>query len=216
MKIKPTMTRRNVVLDIETVSLDPAVPDGALSALTGRIACICLLIDDGETVSERAFIDPDEAVLLDQFWNVIRSSDLLIGFNLYAFDLPFIRQRCWILGVRPSRRIDLRRFYSQDFLDLMQLWSNWGATKFPSLDAVAGALGGGQKLGHGSDVAQWFAGANISEVAHYCREDVRITYKLFFKMMFRPFPRRLSEVLGSDCGRPANDAAAGFLAPTGA
>ena len=216
MKIKPTTTRRNVVLDVETVSLDPAVPDVALSVLTGRIACICLLIDDGEAVTEHAFIAPDEPVLLDQFWNEIRPTDLLIGFNLYAFDLPFIRQRCWVLGVRPSRRIDLRRFYSQDFLDLMQLWSNWGATKFPSLDALASALGCGHKAGHGADVARWWAGANISEVVQYCREDVRITYKLFFKMMFQPFPRRLSEVFGSDCGRPANNAVASFLAPTGA
>lgn len=82
MKINPKTTRRNVVLDIETVSLDPAVPDGALSAITGRIACICLLVDDGETVTERAFIDPEEAVLLGQFWNTVRPTDLLIGFNL--------------------------------------------------------------------------------------------------------------------------------------
>lgn len=211
MKIKPTTTRRNVVLDIETISLDPAVPDGALSALTGRIACICLLVDDGEAVTEHAFIDPDEALLLDQFWNVIRPTDLLIGFNLYAFDLPSSASGAGFWECGPPAALIFVVSTAKTSLILCNCGATGGR---PS--SRASALGCGQKLGHGSDVAQWFAGASISEVAQYCREDARITYKLFFKMMFQPFPRRLSEVFGSDCGCPANDAVASFLAPTGA
>ncbi len=60
MRILPTPTRRNVVLDIETLSLDPADPQGALSALTGRIVCICLLFDDGvEAELSRRAHDPN-------------------------------------------------------------------------------------------------------------------------------------------------------------
>ncbi len=60
MRIKPTPTRRNVVLDIETLSLDPVDSKGALSALAGRIVCIGMLFDDGVEVelSRRAH-DPN-------------------------------------------------------------------------------------------------------------------------------------------------------------
>ena len=60
MLILPTPARRNVVLDIETISLDPLDSKGALSALAGRIVCICMLFDDGVEVelSRRAH-DPN-------------------------------------------------------------------------------------------------------------------------------------------------------------
>jgi hypothetical protein len=57
MHIKPTPARRNVVLDIETVPIDPAIPDGALAAITDRIVCISMLIDDGQTISEQTLIE---------------------------------------------------------------------------------------------------------------------------------------------------------------
>src|SRR5579884_805004 len=123
MRIKPTTQRRNVTIDIETVPLSSADHDGALSALTGRIVCIAMLIDDGRTVEDVALIDPDERSILTQFWEALRRTDLLIGYNILNFDLPFIRQRSWISSVKPSRRIDLRRYYTQDVLDLMQTWS---------------------------------------------------------------------------------------------
>ena len=45
MRITPTPARRNVVLDIETVSTDPSDLTVALSALTGRTVCVGLLPD---------------------------------------------------------------------------------------------------------------------------------------------------------------------------
>jgi hypothetical protein len=44
---KPSSRLRHVTLDIETISTQPENLKGALSALTGRVACICMLIDDG-------------------------------------------------------------------------------------------------------------------------------------------------------------------------
>ncbi len=31
------------------------------------------------------------------------------GHNLLEFDIPFIRQRSWILGIKPTRHIDCRK-----------------------------------------------------------------------------------------------------------
>jgi 3'-5' exonuclease len=192
MKIKPTATRRNVFLDIETITQDQSDPKGALSGLTGQVVCICALIDDGRQITEHTLIERDESSLLRSFWSLVRDGDVFIGHNVLGFDLPFLRQRSWIRDIRPSRRIDLRRFYSADVLDTQQIFSNWGATKFPGLDSLATALGCGSKSGHGCDVAEWWAKGDLKEIADYCRQDVWITLKVFNRLMFLPIPERFA------------------------
>jgi hypothetical protein len=49
---QPAACRRTVVLDIETVALDPCQEKGALDAMIGRVVCIGMLIDDGEVATE--------------------------------------------------------------------------------------------------------------------------------------------------------------------
>ena len=138
--VQTTQYRRTVVVDIETVSLDPNLAKGALDALTGRIVCIGMLIDDGAQLDELAITDENELHILTKFWATIRPTDVIVGHNAHEFDIPFIRQRSWILGVRPSRTIDLRKFYTADVWDSMQVWSNWAFKKFVSLDALGTAL----------------------------------------------------------------------------
>lgn len=190
MNLKPTPARANVFLDVETTTLDNDNPKGALSALTGRIVCICTLRDDGTVLTEQTFIGQDEAELLRGFWQSLTPTDTLVGHNALNFDLTFIRQRSWILGVRPSRRIDLRRFYSSDVVDTMQLFSNWGATKYPGLNDLAEAIGVGQKTGEGCQVAEWWSAGDLDSIANYCRADVRLTFKVYNRLMFLNLPDR--------------------------
>src|SRR3989442_11574605 len=121
--------RRIVVVDIETVSLDPNLDKGALDALTGRIVCIGMLMDDGTCLKEVAIAGEDEVQILTKFWSTIKSTDVLVGHNVLEFDIPFIRQRSWIMGIRPSRVVDLRKYYTVDVQDTMQVWTNWGFKK---------------------------------------------------------------------------------------
>ncbi len=190
MKINPRPNRRNVYLDTETVSLNLDDRDGALSGLRGRLVCIAMLADDGQDVEGKVLIDRDEKAMIRGFWDFVRPSDLFIGFNCLAFDLSFIRQRTWIEGIRPSRKLDLRRFYSSDTFDLMQVFSGWGMTKFPSLDELSKALGCHSKIAHGTDVQQWWAASDFGKIAEYCLADVVITAEVFHKMIFRPLPAR--------------------------
>jgi predicted PolB exonuclease-like 3'-5' exonuclease len=192
MRIKPTPSRRNVVIDIETISNDPNDPKGALSAISGRIVCICLLIDDGTCMKEVTIIGKEESGLLRNFWAHVQPGDVFIGFNLLNFDMLFIRQRSWILGVRPSRKIDLKKFYTGDVIDAMMLWGNWGAQKFVSLDQLAGAMGCGSKSGAGDQVAAWWQDGKLDQIAHYCMNDVRLTYLVFLKLMFQSIPERFT------------------------
>lgn len=177
MDLEPKQYRRLVVLDIETVSLDPNLAKGALDALTGRVVCVGMLIDDGARLVELAIASEDEVQILTEFWNAIQPTDVLVGFNLIEFDLAFLKQRSWICNVRPSRSIDLRRFYSTH-VDVMQLWTAWSFRKFVSLDALAAALGCGQKSAHGQDVGAMWAGRDLDSIRSYCLEDVRITYRV--------------------------------------
>lgn len=177
--------RRAVTIDIETVSLDPNLAKGALDALTGRIVCVGILIDDGTQMTELAIANEDETKILTQFWSTIHATDCLIGFNLIEFDLAFVQRRSWILGIQPTRTLDLRRFYSEH-VDLMQVWTAWSFKKFVSLDALGAALNCGQKSAHGEDVATMWATGDLDGIKAYCLEDVRITHRLYCKMMYLP------------------------------
>jgi DNA polymerase elongation subunit (family B) len=184
--LQPTLFRRIVVLDIETLSVNPNIAKGALDALTGRIVCIGLLIDDGSRLEEMAIAGEDEAQILTEFWNTIHSTDVLVGHNVHDFDLPFIRQRSWIRGVRPTRVVDLRKYYTVDVRDTLQIWTNWGFKKQGvTLDALGAALECGQKSGHGFDVAQWWATRDLEAIKAYCLEDVRITYRIYCRLTYQ-------------------------------
>jgi predicted PolB exonuclease-like 3'-5' exonuclease len=179
-----TQRPRLVVLDIETVTLDKNVPKGALDALTGRVVCVGLLMDDGAQLSELAMADEDEAQILTKFWSAIHPSDTLVGFNLIEFDLPFIKKRSWLCNVRPTRSLDLRRYYSTH-VDVMQLWTNWSFRKFVSLDTLSVALNCGQKSAHGEDVAEMWATGDLDRIKQYCVQDVWITYRMYCRLTYQ-------------------------------
>lgn len=177
--------RRVVVLDIETVSLDPTDEKGALDAMSGRVVCIGMLIDHGQMVSEIVLADEDERRLITHFWGTVAPGDVLVGHNVLDFDLRFLRQRSWILGIQPSRTLDTRKYYSGDVIDTLQLWTNWGNKKGVTLDALGLALGCGGKTGNGGNVAQMWAERDIDSIKTYCQEDVRLAYRIFCRLTYR-------------------------------
>lgn len=185
INLQATRYRRVVVVDIETVSTEPNIPKGALDGLTAQVICIGLMIDDGARLTELAIAHDDEFKVLTEFWATIQPTDVLVGHNALEFDLPILRQRSWIHGVRPSRSLDLRRYYTADVKDTMCLWTNWGFKKGVSLDALATALGCGQKIGHGIDVADWWSMRDLRSIAAYCLQDCWLTYQVFCKLTYQ-------------------------------
>ena len=187
-----TADRRTVVLDIETVAVDPSQEKGALDAMTGRVVCIGMLIDDGEASTEIILAGEDERLLVSGFWNTLRPSDVIVGHNVLDFDINFLRQRSWILGIQPSRTIDARRYYSADVVDTLQLWTNWtGNKKGVTLDALGSVLGCGRKSGEGSKVADWWAVRDIDSIKTYCGADVRLTYGVYCRLTYQE-PKKLA------------------------
>lgn len=121
--------RRTVVLDIETVALDPSDEKGALDSMTGRVVCVGMLVDDGKAAKEITFAGEDEARIITGFWDALRPGDAVVGHNVLDFDIRFLQQRSWILGIQPSRTLDTRRYYTADVIDTLQLWTNWSGNK---------------------------------------------------------------------------------------
>jgi len=155
--------------------------------------CIAMLIDDGVCPTELAVTNEDETQMLTEFWSTIYPTDVLVGHNVLEFDIPFIRQRSWIHSIRPSRVIDTRRFYTVDVQDTMQIWTNWGFKKGVSLDALSAALGCGQKIGHGMDVAGWWAMRDLRSIREYCLQDCWIAYQVYCRLTYQQPRTRKSQ-----------------------
>src|SRR5437016_4128285 len=108
----PSQSRRIAVIDIETVSEDPSDPRGALDSIAGRIVCIGLILESEGKLMPMAFCDLDEKKLLERFWATLGETDLFVGHGVLDFDLPMIRNRSFIKNVKPTRTVDLRRYYT--------------------------------------------------------------------------------------------------------
>src|SRR3989344_5770890 len=78
-------------------TLEEFLAGTGLDGAFGRIACISYAFNDDKPKT----ISGKESLILQKFWEVAKTADLFIGFNILDFDLRFIYQRSVILGVRP-------------------------------------------------------------------------------------------------------------------
>lgn len=145
----------------------------ALSPLTGEVVAIGYMSAKGVAISGQGDWDQDdegsqpltESDILAAFWSQYiscqRSSRQLIGWNIYGFDLAFLVQRSWRLGVDvPSSAFSCKgKWFNWDekvFFDLMLLFGCGG--KFVSLDAAAKHFGLNGKNGEGKEFARLWKG----------------------------------------------------------
>ncbi len=117
------------------------VDKAALSATTGRVVAIGYRRIDGEKkiIGTGAWA---EAQLLEGFWETFRRShknkDRIIGFNSNHFDLPFLFRRSVILGVDvPDEAKDRRGYWSDTFVDLLDVWRCGDWTLYIKLNVLA-------------------------------------------------------------------------------
>lgn len=123
----------------------------ALSPVTGQVLAIgywstkggCKVQGQGETLTE--------ALLLENFWNKYRAcrseKRLMVGFNIFRFDLPFMARRSWFLGVDvPDTLTDQTgRYFDRTFVDLMARWQCGVYQESIKLDDMARFFGVGGK-----------------------------------------------------------------------
>ena len=98
----------------------------ALSAVTGQVVAIGY--GGQKRLYHYAIDGMSEAAVLKQFWAVYKSmratSRKLVGFRIKQFDVPFIVQRSYILGVDvPGTILTPTGYLDSSFVDLNDIWS---------------------------------------------------------------------------------------------
>ncbi len=177
----------------------------ALDGDYGRVLTIGLIVEHDEQVIHRGLLGRerqtmmfhlDEARTLRGFWKLLTGfnarRDLVVGHNLFDFDLPFLYKRSVIQRVRPSVELSFARYRSQPIFDTMHQWNKWSPRKYVSLDRLAKILGMESSKGQGIDgsrVYDKFCAGCHGEIADYCMRDVELVRAIYYRMVFPDDPQ---------------------------
>lgn len=176
-------------------ALADAVAKTSFDGSQGRIACIAWAFDDGEihctssdaTEAEaiKTFYAATEKTLEINYHGGSTSTPLQVcGHNIAGFDLPFLKARSIILGIKPPPGI-WRTMKAKPWDDCIQDTMNlWDAKKMVGLAKLCRSLGiKDDDDMDGSKVAEMWA-ANPERVIQYCKNDVEITRKVYKRITF--------------------------------
>ncbi|MEX1224910.1 MAG: 3'-5' exonuclease [Pirellulales bacterium] len=133
-------------------------------------------------------------VITENFWRGWSSyrQPTLVSFNGRTFDLPLLELAAFRYGLDLSDwfRLQARsfdqprnRFNLQSHIDLQELLTNFGATRFNGgLNLAASLLGKPGKMDvQGHMVQDMFEAGQLAEINNYCRCDVLDTYFVFLR-----------------------------------
>lgn len=151
----------------------------ALDPLTGRVVAVGLLYQDSGEF--HVIGHEDEAATLREFWRVCQAEmgrlNEMVGFNTAAFDLPFLFRRSWKHRVAVPAGFRRGRYWSENTVDLRELWQLGDRQARGSLDAVAKHLGVGAKNGDGKDFAALWQ-SDRAKAVEYLRNDLELTRRV--------------------------------------
>jgi len=112
----------------------------------------------------------------------------LIHHNGRGFDLPLVTYRCMKHGLQLPRRMnhkDIRYRYSAQNIDLVDEFSNYGASSWPKLKHLGMLLNiPFKQTGEGNEVLAMFREEKLAAIEHYCYEDVMATYLVWLYLRF--------------------------------
>lgn len=133
-------------------------------------------------------------VIAKGFWQGWRhyGRPVIVTFNGRGYDVPVLELAAFRYGLSlpdwfnvyaPSYEQARNRYNSQSHLDLMDLFSNFGAMRLSGgLNLLANLIGKPGKTGvDGSQVQDMFAAGKLKEINDYCRCDVLDTYFVFLR-----------------------------------
>ena len=156
----------------------------------GQIACIGWAFDDGEIwcpYYRPETKDSGEYTAIDEFFHcagdyIGSHMPVIVGHNVSAFDLLFLRKRCMVHGIKLPAWFprDLKP-WSTEIFDTMVQWDSRNSVSLDNLAKIFGIEGKGDV--DGSMVAQMWADGKHQEIADYCKADVKLTRKIHQQMM---------------------------------
>ena len=171
-------------------ALADAVAKTSFDGMYGRIACISFAVGDDDPIS----VDSrrGESIMLLDFADYIekylsiRDPFVFCGHNLAGFDLPFLRARSIILGIKPPSIVMSAmnaKPWDRCVADTMLMWSI-DREKRASMDKLCRAFGiEGKGDFDGSMVAETWK-TDPQKVIEYCEDDVRRTREIYKRITF--------------------------------
>lgn len=112
----------------------------------------------------------------------------LIHHNGKGFDLPVITYRAMKYGLQTSSRLnthDIKYRFSKMNVDLMDEFSNFGASMAPKLKHLGLLIGiPFKQTAEGDAVYEMFSRGELDRIEHYCYEDVMATYLVWLHLKF--------------------------------
>ena len=160
------------------------------TALTGmaQICCIGVASDEDAPVtfygdSEREILT-EFAIWLDAMRRESHHGEpVFVGHNLVGFDLPMLKKRSIVHGLRLPLPFDAGRWdRSGRVYDTMLQWDQ---QRFASLDELCRILDIPQASTlSGSDVWPLWKAGKCEEVAAYCAEDVSLVREVYHRMTY--------------------------------
>lgn len=183
--------------DNKAQAVKDAVAKTSFDGLYGRIACICYAFNDGDVFSVDLNSSGDEKTMLEHFYSHVFDETSMVyhggmtneaaticGHNVAGFDLPFLKHRSIIHGVKPVPAM-LKAMNAKPWdgciADTMLMWSS-DREKRVSMDKLCRAFGiEGKGDFDGSMVADTWA-TDPQKVIDYCKDDVRRTRSIFKRL----------------------------------
>jgi len=149
----------HIVLDIETQNL--------FSDVGGKenLAKLLLSVVGAYSYANNSFLTFTEKEL-SAFENLLKRTDLIIGFNINHFDLPVLQKYL---------SIDLNKIPT---LDIMDEVVNTTGHRVSLDDLVINTLGK-RKSANGLLAVEYFKQGRMDELKKYCLDDVRLTRDLY-------------------------------------
>ncbi len=170
--------------------VDDAVKKTSFDGLYGSIACVCWA-QDGMAVENTDPAHSEHHLLADLFgWieseTTHKGEVQFIGHNIIGFDLPFIKHRAIIHGIRPPHAL-MRAFSAKPWdgvvSDTMLMWSA-DRERRVSMDKLCKAFGiPGKGDFDGSMVAETWP-VDPQKVIDYCIDDVKRTREIYKRLTF--------------------------------
>lgn len=155
------------------------IKNAALDAISGQVLCIGYRIEHDQPAVLCADAD-GEAAMLRQWWaalNDFQRQPRIIGFNIKAFDLPFLIRRSWRHRLTPPSWLRQGRYWNDLIVDLREVWQLGDSRAHGSLGAISRHLGLGEKAGNGADFSALWQ-TDRQAAINYCLRDVQLTQQV--------------------------------------
>lgn len=167
----------------------------ALNGLFGEIICIGYALEDGPAMEVSRTLGESEAEVLEDFFEFLddltmhgqKPAPVYIGNRVGAFDLKFIAQRAFVLGVEPPTELyHTAAEWHPNIFDFS--YEVNGRNGFVSLSDLSVALGlpDPKQDIDGSMVWDYVLEGRIDEVVEYCLQDVNCARLIYDRLRFKP------------------------------